>query len=200
MQSIIQALWRNQGQVLTPEMIHGLVVCSTPAPPPDLWVKARFPVEPEDSNGIVFDVERLASVLPEVSKHHVDQWNEVEGLREELRPNYDYMLDAERNGRYVLFTARRDGVLIGNTSCYLYDSLHTGKRAAKEDTMYVVPSERRGMMAVRFFRYCERQLVAFGAREITVQVKTTNRAHKLWERQGYQFTDRVLSKLIERDE
>lgn len=200
MEALIQALWRNQGQVLTPELIHGLVVSSQSVPPLDKTIAYSGQILPSEVQGITYQVERLADILDEVRHHHQMQWDEVEGVREELNPNYAFMMQAEKDGRYVMFTARRDGKLIGNTSCYIYDSLHTSKRAAKEDTMYVIPEERKGMMAVRFFKYCEDALVALGVQEIQVQVKTTNKAHKLWERQGYVFSDRVLTKLIKPDD
>jgi hypothetical protein len=66
--------------------------------------------------------------------------------------------------------------------------------------MYVIPEERRGLMAVKFFLFFEDRLRDLGVSEFTVQVKTTNRAYKLWERQGYTFSDRVMSKILDKVE
>lgn len=189
-----EALWRNQGQVLTPELILGILQASMPVPPPSREIVTNYGACAEVKNGITFQMERFSTIAPEVKAQHVAQWEEVEEAREGLCPNYDYVLTCEQQGKYVLFTARRDGKLVGNTGCYLYNSLHTNKPAAKEDTMYVVPEERRGRTAIYFFQYCERQLVKLGAQEITVSTKTSNDVHRLWERQGYTFTDRVLTK------
>lgn len=196
MEAVIQALWRNQGQVLTPELIHGLAVCSAPVLEAPQDVVSMGNILSNQYGSVVFQVERLADILDEVSEHHKKQWDEIETHREGLNPNYEYMIDAEKQGRYVLFTARKQRRLIGNTGCYVYESLHTKKLSAKEDTMYIVPEERKGMFAVHFFKYCEAALKSLGVEEVTVQVKTSNKVYKLWERQGYVFTDRVLSKNI----
>lgn len=193
------ALWRNQGQVLTPELILGILQTSAPVPPEDKTVAYVHGRCPEQHGNILFQIEAMRDIFDELREHHQMQWDEVEGVRSDLNPNYEYLLSAERSGKYVVFTARdiSTGQLVGNTACYLYNSTHTGKPAAKEDTMYVRPEARKGMMAVRFFKYCEKQLVSLGAQEITVSVKTTNEVYKLWERQGYTFTDRVLTKTFE---
>ena len=198
-----EILWRNENQVLTPELIAGILhgafmvedqpLINSIGGPGTNSIGGLFP----EPGQVVFTIERLSDRLDELIPMHQAQWDEIEPIREGLKPNYQGMIDAEKAGRYVLFTARKDGVLIGNTSCYLYQSMHTQKLVAKEDTMYLVPSARKGMTAIKFFKYCEERLIAAGAQEITISVKTTNDAHKLWERQGYQWTDRVLSKMIE---
>lgn len=202
MTNLHDILWRNEMQVLTPELIIGIEYgASTAAGTP---IGNRKPLI--DSLGefvgkagaVSFHVERLADCLEEVRLQHADQWDEIEPIRTGLNPDYERQIEMERTGAYVLFTARdSEGVLVGNTSCYLFKSIHTQRLIAKEDTMYLVPVVRKGMLAVKFFRYCEEQLIRAGAMEITVSVKTTNEAHKLWERQGYLWTDRVLTKIIE---
>lgn len=198
-------LWGNAGQKLTPELIVGILagaeVASVEEPEDKSWF-GQFGYRLEEYKGLEFRVELLSDCLDEVSKQHIAQWNEVEPVRTGLNPNYEGMLARERIGQYVLFTAR-DAVtkeLLGNTSCYLYRSMHNGKLAAKEDTMYLDPRARKGMNAVRFFKYCEARLVEFGVREISLTVKTTNEVHKLWERQGYMFAERTYTKTFEDSE
>jgi hypothetical protein len=193
------ALWRNQGQVLTPELILGLLQAATPVPPEDKTVAYTHGPMAEQSGDVLFQLEAMRDIFDELREHHQMQWEEVGDTRAELNPNYEYLLSAERAGKYLVFTARdtTTNTLLGNTACYLYHSTHTSRLEAREDTMYVRPEARKGLMAVRFFKYCEKQLVSLGAREINVSVKTTNEVYKLWERQGYTFTDRVLTKTFE---
>lgn len=191
-------LWRNEGQLLTPELIVGILHGALQ--PPELVDNALINTLGEFTasfGGVTFQVERLYDILEDIKVMHEQQWNEVEAVREGLNPDYDALLAKEFGGSYVLFTARRNGELVGNTTCYLYRSMHNGKLCAKEDSMYLVPSARKGRTAMKFFSYCEAQMVQAGAREITVSVKTTNKAHLLWERAGYTWTDRVLTKTFE---
>lgn len=192
MPSLHDILWTNAHQTLTPELIAGILLGLSYQE--DRAIANAIGAETDEYNGITFHVERLSSCLEEVKAHHVMQWAEVERAREGLNPDYATMLDREAKGSYVLFTARKDGVLVGNTGCYLYRSTHNQKLAAKEDTMFLVPAERKGRTAIKFFQFCERQLFSLGVEEITVSTKVTNNVHKLWERQGYEWTDRVLTK------
>jgi hypothetical protein len=200
MDGLAEILWRNHGQVLTPELIAGVLHAATPPPPETLdhSIAARLGPTPASYKGATFQIERLRDAFDEVSAQHLAQWDEVEPARTGFNPNYEYAFGAEDAGRYVLFTARRDNVLIGNVGCYLYNSLHTQKLAAKEDVLYLVPEERKGYLAVKFFRYCEDVLVnMLAVKEVTISVKTTNEVYRLWERQGYKFTDRVLTRTFE---
>lgn len=190
--NIHDILWSNQGQRLTPELIVGILHGATTQP--DNALINTIGDEKEEYNGVTFQVERLADCFDEVVAQHQAQWDEVEKVREDLNPDYEGVLARERAGTYVLFTARKDGELVGNTGCYLFRSMHNQDLSAKEDTMYLAPEVRKGRTAIKFFRYCESQLRRTGVEEITVQVKTTNKAYMLWEREGYTWTDRVLTK------
>jgi len=188
-----EILWRNQNQILTPELIVGILHGLNPAPQ-DNALAAQFIGVTESYGGCSFQVERLSDLLPQIREMHVQQWNEVEQARDILNPDYDSILQSERDGRDLLFTARKDGELVGNVGCYLYRSLHTQNQCAREDAMYLIPAVRKGRLAIKFFEFCERNLVALKAQEITITTKTSNDVHKLWERKGYAWTDRVLTK------
>lgn len=194
MNNISDILWRNQGQVLTPELIFGISHAATPPPAPNTSLLDQYGAQQIAVSGVTFQVDRLADIVDEIAPHHQAQWNEVEVERTDWNPDYQQAALTEAAGKYVLFTARRDGKLIGNMGCYLYHSLHNQKLSAKEDTMYLVPEERRGSLAIRFIQYCEDVLLMYGVEQITVTVKTSRDVGKLWERRGYAFTDRVLTK------
>lgn len=195
--NLYEILWRNSGQVLTPELIVGILHGAAAPATEDNTLLSKLGPSEQKCGDVTFQIELLADCLDEVKQHHIDQWNEVERARQDLNPDYDTVLRKEREGFYLLFTARKDGKLVGNTGCYLYKSMHNQKLAAKEDTMYLAPEARKGFTAVRFFKYCEKQLLRTGVEEITISVKTTNSVYKLWERQGYEWTDRVYTKTFE---
>lgn len=202
MNNLLDVLWRNQGQVLTPELILGLSHALAPAPTAEKQrILDKTGTCTESYKDVVFQIESIRQIFDEVAAQHRAQWDEVEPSREGLNPNYEYIFDSEDAGRYLLFTSRKDGRLVGNVGCYLYPSLHTQKLSAREDALYIVPDSRKGMLAVKFFKYCEGILVnKLAVEEITISTKTTNEVHKLWERQGYKFTDRILTKTFYRIE
>jgi len=198
-------LWNNQGQVLTPELIVGILYgASQPEQKPDKALIHQIGDYFEEYEGATFQVERLSdpAVLEAVQQQHQEQWDEVERARKVFNPDYPSTLERERDGIYVLFTARRDGVLIGNVGCYLLKSVHNQLPIAREDTMYVVPEERKGLVASKFFDYCEHQLRRLGVMEITITTKKINdkdnpkrdRLHIVWMRKGYEYAGRELTK------
>lgn len=197
--TIHEILWRNEGQVLTPELIVGIL--HGVMQKDDNALILSLGEFTDEYKGVMFHVERLADCLDEVKTLHQTQWEEVERVRDHLDPDYDAIINAETSGRYVLFTAKRDGVMIGNCGIYLYQSAHNKMLCAKEDTMFLVSKERKGLMASKFFDYCESMLTEkAGVKEVTMKVKTTNKAHVLWIRKGYIWTDRVLTKTFYDDD
>lgn len=198
--TLYDLLWRNEGQVLTPELIAGICLGMQPEPPSDKSLINQIPLteRTKESNGYVFSIERLADCFTEIVEQHTAQWQEVERARDGyFKPDYQAAGLAEVSGRRVQFTVRHNGELVGNCGCYISKSLHTQRLKGAEDTMYIAPDHRKGLLATRFFRFCEQKLLQLGVKEITVSTKVTNDVHRLWERQGYEFTDRVLTKVFE---
>ena len=189
-------LTRNQGSILTPELIVGILAATSP---PDRTLVGRVPFDVEEYKGLTFRTVRMADVLPQLQVLHKAHWKETEGYRHGLAilPDYPRMLQLERDGQFIVFGVfDANGKMLGNTACHVYTSLHTQTLAAKEDTLYLDQEIRKGFTAVRFFKYCEAQLVKLGVREITLDIKLTNDVGKVWERQGYQFVSRVLTKVF----
>ena len=199
--NIHEILWNNEGQRLTPELIVGILTgieSGKPPMPVPLWQL----VPPELSSiayaKYVFCVEPLPNCFAELAEQHQAQWSEVERVRQVLDPDYDALLHSEQVGKRIQFTIRDEqGQLVGNCGCYVTVSTHTKQLKGSEDTMYIAPEHRKGLLAVKFFKYCESVLLSLGVKEIGVTTKVTNDVHKLWQRQGYEFSDRVLTKVFE---
>ncbi len=139
--------------------------------------------------GIVFRSERFADALDELHKMHEEHFAETEihRLGFGMNPDYDYMLDMERQGKLIQFTARNaeTGELAGNIRMYVQNSLHTKTKYANEDTLYIRPAYRKGFMAVRFMQFVEDALKSIGVKEVRTDSKTINKANKLVEYLGY---------------
>lgn len=149
-------------------------------------------------NGVKFGVEPMEFILEELKVLHKMQWDELtmgdQGL--ELLPDYDKLLAGNLDGKYIVFTARKGGDLIGNCGVWLYESSHTRDLMAKEDTLFLHPAHRKGLVGVRFFKYCEEVLRQLGVVEVTFTVSPKNNVWKVWQRLGYELKMYQMAKVL----
>lgn len=204
LEQLAVALRHNRGRIITDEFGDELLafmadVLATPAKP-DFIIPQYVP---EQWNEYVFACEKLEDVLEELSVLHRLQWDEVEHCRQGLPfdPDYLRMMTAERAGRYVLFTIRKGGVLVGNCGLFVSKSLHTQLPVAIEDALFIVPGERRGWLAKKFMQYMERCLQQLGITEIEVTVKvdpdgTPKKSYPVLLRMGYAHDAYRLKKVF----
>lgn len=132
------------------------------------------------------------ALLAELHPLHARHWQETEAYRHgiPLAPQYERLQALNKQGRYVVFTVRRDGELVGDCSVHLYTSAHTSTLAAKEDTLFIAPEHRLGRLAFRFTKYVIKRLAEIGARELTVSAKVGTRSERFFERMGMRFVAR----------
>jgi hypothetical protein len=183
------------GKTLTPEL--AAEIARELFQSPDLARPPGF-FEPGAYKGYVFALESFRAILPELHALHVMQYTETETYRAgiPLNPDYDAIARSEHDGQLMQFTARRDGVLVGNMRIYLTQSRHTQTLVASEDTFYFLPEHRRGFLAVRLWQYVERCVIAAGAREIFFDSKTVNRADSIATYLKYKPFGIKFSKVI----
>jgi hypothetical protein len=141
----------------------------------------------------------MEDIRQEVRPLHKAHWDETEEHRHNLEFNPDYatFIRYEQAGRYVLFTLRIDDKLMGNCAMYLDMSAHTQTLIATEDTLYLLPEARRGKRAIHFVRYIEDSLMQLGVKEISVSVKTVNKAERFFRMLGYKHVENGLAKILE---
>ena len=194
MSRLKQALEDNIGNRLTPELAIGLLHAAA-----EVQVN-RIPRDYPALEYVDYTVqhEYLEEVLAEIKPVHRAHWEETEGYRHDiaLDPDYDYMVNAERTGRFMLFTVRTNGRLVGNCMMYLTQSTHTKKWVAEEDTIFIDKEHRKGRIGIKLIQYVERNLAALGVTEIRVTVKTVNRVGDLLQALGYQHTANQLIKVL----
>lgn len=156
-------------------------------------------IQSESHEGSTFSRERIEDIVDEIKPLHRAHWEETERHRHGLpfKPDYATFIRYERAGRYVLFTLRSEGELSGNCAMYLDKSAHTQTIIATEDTLYLLPSARKGRVARCFVAYVENALRQLGAKEINITVKTVNQAGRFFRLLGYRHVENGLTKILE---
>lgn len=195
MQNLKAALQRNLGNVLTPELAAGILMAAEENGSP-INVESIPPIK---HGTFTIAVERISQILDEIRPLHAAHWQETEQYRHAvaLNPDYEYMIQSENAGRFMLFTARtEDGELVGNCMMYLTQSTHTRKWVAEEDTIFILTEFRKGRLGIKLIQYVENTLMSLGVTEIRVTVKTINRAGDLLKALGYQHTADQLTKVL----
>lgn len=175
-------------------------ICQAAAELPDLVQPELISrIVPESCNGYVFAIERMEVIKQEIVPLHRAHWEETEEHRHGLpfNPDYATFKRHERAGRYILFTMRKDEILVGNCAMYLVRSAHTQTLIAKEDTLYLLPEARKGRNAFRFVDYIERALFRLGVKEINITVKVVNTAGNFFKKAGYRHVEDGLTKILE---
>jgi hypothetical protein len=165
-----QAVAKHLGAELTPKVAAAIELESLYQQDNSIDL-AQF--EPHEYKGIVFHAERFKSVKAELQLLHLAHWRETERYRagSAMNPDLEYMQWSDLAGKLIQFTARKDGILVGNLRVYLYTDLHTQELAANEDTLYLLPIAREGFTATRFIDYVERCLAQVGVVDAYVDTK-----------------------------
>ena len=189
------AMAANIGKVLTPELAAAMArdICDSPDESIDL---TQF--KPMQCGRLTFQVEYFRDIVDEIHPLHELHWLETEKYRhgQGLKPDYDHFKATEYAGKLVQFTARADAKLVGNIRMYLYQDLHTGQFAAKEDTMYLMREYRAGRNFLRFFQYMEKVLKTLGVRQITTDSKVSTSVWRINEFMGYEHVANQYIKFL----
>jgi hypothetical protein len=173
------------GQVITPDLAIDMVL--------ELFPDRSIPTDTFQAfeyGAYSIQCECLAHILDDLEPLHALHFAETERYRAgvHLSPNLEYLIDQERAGQLLQFTARvmETGALVGNMRVFLYRDLHAGVFTAKEDTFFVVPAHRGGFLAVRLWQFVERSVVSIGVREIRFSSKLINGADRMAVYLNYQ--------------
>lgn len=197
---LVNLLEKYKYKPITPAL--ALEICDAAAQLPMLvHMAALSRIAPARLDDCVFARELMEDIEDEMKPLHLAHWNETEEHRHNIAMNIDYstFIRYERAGRFVLFTLRIDGKLMGNCAMYLDLSAHTQTLIATEDTFYFLPQARGGTRAKRFIRYCENALRQIGVKEVCVTVKTVNKAGRFFQMNGYRHVENGLTKILENE-
>lgn len=139
-----------------------------------------------------FLCECVREAMPLIEQHH----RELMPHAIPLDPCWDDYALLERLGRFVVFTARREGALVGYSAFHVARHLQSGgfPRAINE-VFYVAPEHRRGTVPLGFLRFSHARLKELGARHIAYAYKASNNLGAILHRLGFADEERVAGIL-----
>lgn len=133
-----------------------------------------FDVEHRNDGEIVIGHEKLEDMVSELRVLHEEHYNETEKLYLEVPfdPDYGRYIESERRDRFVVFTVRKLGRMVGYLQYYVYRSMHSqGTYQAREDALFLTKSVRGGSLASALLQYAEHCLKQLGCRYVGMSSK-----------------------------
>ena len=145
--------------------------------------------------------ESLKTIIPEIMALVKAHWEEykslgIDGYEGEFNIDLDRYLHYNEIGYHRLYTARKDGEVVGYAGMYVNESMHTQLPIATEDTWFLQEEHRKGFNALRFLKFVEEDLKSIGIREIHMTAQLANKSGRIMEARGYVHTSNNYMKVI----
>jgi len=193
---LIELLKANIGKPLTANLAADICMSAAGRQ------RRPFPLSNEfgsaEYRNIVFRVESMVDVLDEIKGLHSKHWGETEGYRAELgfEPDYEQYVAIDREGTFILVTARAEAKMVGYFMFVLYTSRHSSKYVAAEDAFYLDPAHRKGFALVTLMRFSEACLKKLGVNQITLAEKVSHPIAPVLKRSKFQHVGNLWIKVI----
>lgn len=125
-------------------------------------------------------------------------WKEVQDFEEAIyEPNWEAYKELNSLGGVRCFTVRDKGELVGYASFMVVPHLHMRNNLhAMSDSIFILPSHRRGMVAVKLLRFAESTMREHGIKVMVLASTIQKDLTRLFEFLGYEFESAVYRKRI----
>lgn len=151
---------------------------------------------------LTFAAESFAAVESELRGIITEHWEEVASDREgkPLDPNWELYRALDAANHLVTLTVRdSDRRLVGYIIHLLYNPPHYRNiLAAHDDAHFLRKEHRRGLAAVRMFKFAEVELRKRGVGLVSYHTKARSDINKgtLFERMGYKAEEVIFAKRL----
>ena len=145
-----------------------------------------------------FARETLATVKEEVEPLLRAHYAEIAWRQDNipLAVDWERYLELEKAGKFVVFTVRKDGTLLGYSAYFITHHLHYRTTIfASNDVLYLDPSARGGT-GTKFIKWCDEQLKQLGAHIHGLHIKLSLDWSPIAERLGFDHVDHVYLKWL----
>jgi hypothetical protein len=189
-------LAKHVGSVLTVALARKIAFDVSPsqAYPPATWAPVVY-------GDYTFQCERLANVLPALQGQRLRYLAETRPGQRNDRTDWDRLLEAQRTGSHVIYTARdqRSGDIVGSCWLFVGFDLDSGELAVTDDMLYVNADHRGGLVGLNLVKYAERCIFALGVRSATFHFRQENGSHRMARFLGYRSIATRVTKTHDGD-
>jgi GNAT superfamily N-acetyltransferase len=142
--------------------------------------------------------ELLSDIVEELKPLLERHWEEIAHFKDvPLAPNWAAYDRAEKSGSLRVYTARKDGALIGYGVFFIGNMHYSTTKIATQDVLFLLPEHRQGGVGYRLIRFCDEQLNAEGAKVVYHHVKhAICDFGPLLERMGYVAVDTIYGRKL----
>lgn len=147
---------------------------------------------------MIYAQETMAQAQAEMEPLFAQHWEEIAWRKDKiaLAPNYAAYAELERKSVLKIYTARKEGELIGYACWFVSPLLHYSTTlCATNDIVYVNPRYRGGT-GMRLVRFSEAELKKLGVQVLGLHIKDCLNWGPLAERIGYERTEANWHKWI----
>lgn len=145
-------------------------------------------------------VETLGTSLNEMKPLLEEHYQEIALYKDKIKlnPDYEKYYALERNNNLCVFTVREEGKLIGYSIFFVFHHLHYSDcLTASNDIVFISKKFRKGMAAIKLFKFAETHLINMGVAVINYHIKFSNDIKALMDRLEYKDdVEKIYSKFV----
>jgi GNAT superfamily N-acetyltransferase len=148
---------------------------------------------------IEFKQEFLSQVEEECQELIRLHWEEIALNKAKIRlnPDWESYYEAEKQGKFKVFTARLSGTLVGYFAVFIGSNPHYKDHLfAANDVIYLHKDFRKGMTGVKLIKFAEACLKQDGVSVLSINTKTHQPFDPILSRLGFNLIERVYSKYL----
>lgn len=148
---------------------------------------------------IEFKRDKVANVYKEIKPLLKRHFNEISANKDiDLDPNFFLYHKMEQRDSFVLFSARKAGVLIGYCAFFIEHNLHYQKSLqANQDVIFIDKEYRGSGFGKDFILYCDMELKKMGVQVVYQHVKVMHNFGPLLVHVGYKHVEHIYSKRLD---
>jgi hypothetical protein len=156
----------------------------------------------ERDTAVKFGLEPYSEKLVQEMRPMWDAYQE-EVFGEEFvpDPNLTMYSQSQKNATLRIFTARVgskwESTLVGFQVVFVMNHPHRKySLEACQDILYLDPEVRKGLVGLKFLKWCDRELIREGVKKITHQCRAHKNLGRIFERMGYTLTEYSYARRI----
>lgn len=146
-----------------------------------------------------FALENLANVKRDIEPLIKQHYDEIALNKDviKLNPDWEGYARLDRVNALRVYTARKDGKLMGYFVVIVSKSLHYRDHLfANNDLIFLAKSARRGLTGIKLIKFAIESLEAEGISKLHVNTKAHQPFDAILERLGFEEIERVYSLML----